>query len=320
MKKTISYCKKAAEISNDFEKCNTELKRQYLVNNIILFNKIVTEVNGYCGSFGTGYPFYTLKEDLTGELPVIREQIRYNLELIDAVIKSDRLYWNCAECIEKKGDTMPDLKMVCKPCPNMDDSLKPRKIINRLPDLDLWVVCKDDKIDTAKEELIKLFEQHDLHTSDINPVKTIDEIGEIAYYLNNNVMPNKALPIDAHIVGEETLYNLIEKVPGEISHGKTDDFATPYLPIHPLSYRKTWQYDDEAYNFVHDYLSSLTAYNFGDALRDKLIETRNIVANSHSIEELYNYLLATGPESVKRRHETHALKRSFIERVESWKK
>ena len=35
----------------------------------------------------------------------------------------------------------------------MLDSLKPRKLINRLPDLDMWIVCKDGKVEVAQEEL-----------------------------------------------------------------------------------------------------------------------------------------------------------------------
>ena len=30
---------------------------------------------------------------------------------------------------------MPDLKRICKPCPQVKDSIKPRKVINRLPDV-----------------------------------------------------------------------------------------------------------------------------------------------------------------------------------------
>ena len=112
---------------------------------------------------------------------------------------------------------------------------------------------------------------------------------------------------------------MIEKMPYVLDKAlKNNDI--PYLPIHPLSLRKTWQYDDTAYNFVHDYLSSLTDFNFEGDLKQILYETRNIVANNYSFEELYNFLLLTGPDSVKRRHKTLVLKDRFKERVDSWKK
>ena len=65
---------------------------------------------------------------------------------------------------------MPDLKQVCKPCPNMLDELKPRKIINRLPDLDMWLVCEDGCIEIAQDELSSLLEKYNMHTSDVDPI------------------------------------------------------------------------------------------------------------------------------------------------------
>ena len=35
---------------------------------------------------------------------------------------------------------------------NMLDKLKPRKIINRLPDLAMWLVCEDGKVEEAPTE------------------------------------------------------------------------------------------------------------------------------------------------------------------------
>lgn len=33
----------------------------------------------------------------------------------------------------------------------MNDKLKPRKIINRLPDLDMWLVCEDGCVEKHKK-------------------------------------------------------------------------------------------------------------------------------------------------------------------------
>ena len=214
---------------------------------------------------------------------------------------------------------MPDLKQICKPCLKMDNSLKPRKVINRLPDIDMWMISKEKNIGEAKDQLISLFNEYDMRTSDVDPINTINDMAEISEQLKDGIMPKKLLPIDAHIISYENIYSLIEKMPYVLDKAlKNNDI--PYLPIHPLSLRKTWQYDDTAYNFVHDYLSSLTDFNFEGDLKQILYETRNIVANNYSFEELYNFLLLTGPDSVKRRHKTLVLKDRFKERVDSWKK
>ncbi len=316
---SINIVSEVARVSNEFEQNNSDLKRCYFIENISLFNGVVAKVSGNCGSFGTGYPFYALRGNLTGQLPIIGEQIRYNNELNSAVAKSKYTMWSCSACLAQNYQDMPDLKQICKPCPNMEDALKPRKLIKRLPDLDMWMVCEDDHIDKAKEQLFTLFEATGIHSSDTNPIQTIFDLSEINEDLKNTKIPKKTLPIDAHIIPYSTFFSLIKQVPLVLKRASINS-ETPYLPIHPLSYRKQWQYDDEAYNFIHDYLSSLTEYNFGDDLKQVLYETRAIIANSYSVEQLYYYLVTTGQESVRRRHKTLALKERFIERVELWQK
>ena len=94
----------------------------------------------------------------------------------------------------------------------------------------------------------------------------------------------------------------------------------PYLPIHPMSLRKVWQYDDTAYNFVMDYLLSLTPFNFKSTLDIKLMNSRKIISKNFSQDELMNILLMVLPDSVKRRFETIELKKCYKGRVRLWKK
>lgn len=319
-----NICKNVGLCSTELEKNNSDLKKDFLIKNIVLYNTIVQCIvqsieksKEKIGTFGTGYPFYALNKDFKGNLPLIEEQIRYNNELIKAAENFD--VWPCATCLYQNGDQMPDLKQICKPCPNVDNILKPRKVINRLLDIDMWMVVSDENIEYAKAKLIELFNKHNIHSSDTNPIRTIYDMFEIVEYLNLGLMPTKNLPIDAHIINYETLYSLISQMPYTLTKA-TEEGKIPYLPIHPLSYRKTWQYDDNAYNFVHDYLSSFTEFNFNDELRDKLQETRYIIANNFTFDQLYYYLLETGGDSVKRRHETQVLKRVFKERIDSWKR
>ena len=315
----LDICKIAADASTLFETTNTDLKKDYIVRNIELYNQIATAVDGSRGSFGTGYPFYVLDKNLHGHLPVIDEQIRYNFELINAIKASNHDTWPCLNCLTEKSKTMPDLKSICKPCPHIEDLLKPRKVINRLPDIDMWMVCKDNYINVAKEELIALFQKYNLQPSDINPIQTIEDLSQIACDLSNGIMPEKLLPLDAHIIGYSTILSLIEQVPAVLKQA-VDSKKVPYLPIYPVSYRKTWQYDDTAYNFIYDYLSAFTEFNFETNLQQALDETRAIVADSYSPEQLFNFLIASAQDSNKRRFMTPALQETFKERIKSWKR
>lgn len=274
-------------------------------------------IDGNKGSFGTGYPFYVLQKDLTGQMPVIDEQIRYNNELLAHIEESNRADWVCEGCLIENYDDMPDLKQVCKPCPNMDSELKPRKIINRLPDIDMWMVCEDEGVEKAQNQLTALLKKYNIHTSDVNPVQTIRDMEEITEDIKRGVMPRKFLPIDAHIMEYSKMKKLIEQVPLVLARTKGSG-QVPYLPIHPKSYRKTWQYDDEAYNFIYDFLSAFTEFNFTSALNQSLTTTRNKVANDYTSDELYEFLLQSATESNKRRNQTKKLREIFNDRISSW--
>lgn len=316
---TTDYCKTAAEASTDFEKTNTELKRKYILQNIMLYNYIVSNVRESLGTFGTGYPFYGLNPDLTGTLPIIEEQIRYNDELISTATACKCTDWKCAICIHKNYSQMKNLKDKCKPCTNIEDALKPRKLLNRLPDLDLWTVCHKNDIEEVKTQLTPLFAEHNMLTSDIDPLKTIKDMQSIATDLKGNQMPTKRIPLDPHIIDYETLYQLIEQTPTVIEQAiKTG--TTPYLPIHPISLRKEWQYDDTPYNFIYDYLAALTEFNLEPNLRNLLLETRRFIAKSYSTQELYDLMIATASDPNKRRHKEQALVLNFERRIDSWKK
>ena len=103
----MNTCMKAADASTRFERLNNDLKRRYFIKNMERINMIMEHTPGYCGSFGTGYPFYVLDDNLQGQLPIINEQIRYNTELYDAA--SGKEGWACEECLNTRGSRMPDL-------------------------------------------------------------------------------------------------------------------------------------------------------------------------------------------------------------------
>lgn len=308
---------KVEKASTDFEISNTDLKRKYILWNIEVFNILAKHVSVSKGTFGTGYPFYVLDNNLQGTLPIIPEQIRYNMQLVKDGKPFQKSIWLCKSCLEEKYSSMPDLKKICKPCPNVPKELKPRKIINRLPDIDMWLVCDDGSIEQAQTELTELFRQYDLHSSDINPIRSIDEVSYITEMVSKGVFPKMLLPIDAHIIEYSSLSELITEVPLELEKAVKDGI-TPYLPINPKSYRKDWQYDDEAYNFVFDYLASLTPFNFNSELAKNLDDSRIKVVSLFSTEELFDLLMNAATGAAFRRFHTPEVKKQFFNRMSNW--
>lgn len=145
-----------ANSSDKFEKNNSDLKKKYLLKNINVFNIITNTIYFSKGTFGTGYPFYALGEHLDGTLPIIEEQLRYNNELLMHAKGTENKEWICAGCLKENYDELPDLKQICKPCPNIDNNLKPRKLINRLPDLDMWVIAENGRVNEVAQELSRV--------------------------------------------------------------------------------------------------------------------------------------------------------------------
>lgn len=310
--------KEVENASTGFEKTNTELKRKYLIWNINAFNLLASQVSVHKGSFGTGYPFYALDDNLEGTIPIINEQIRYNRQLIRDGEPFQKSIWLCKSCLQEKYSQMPDLKKVCRPCPNMVDKLKPRKIINRLPDLDMWLVCEDGSVNIAQEELSRLLRIYDMHTSDVNPLRSIDDITQISEMLKSGVLPKIFLPIDTHIIEYSKLKKLIETVPEVLKEAKEKKMR-PYLPIQPKSYRKQWQYDDDAYNFIYDYLSAFSAFNFSSELQQALDSSRLEVSSEYNEDELFEFLMQSATESNFRRFQSIELEDYFTKRVKGWK-
>lgn len=158
-----------------------------------------------------------------------------------------------------------------------------------------------------------------MYTSDIDPVGTINRVYHIASMLSDKIMPSYSLPIDIHIIEYSKIYELLCQIEGEIQYSVNTGYM-PYLPILPHSLRKTWQYDDEAYNFVLDYLFSMTPFNIDNLIYEKLVDTRYNIANSYSLCQLYDIFYMVSGEAVKRRFDTKELKRIYERRINSWKR
>lgn len=314
----IDFCNMVCRSSTLYEVNNTELKKEYLKEHILLFNEIAKEAGITKGTFGTGYPFDSLGADLNGTLPIIQEQIRYNNELMKYVYKSKHASWACEECLSRNYSQMKDLKSVCLPCPNMDDELKPRKLMNRLPDVDLWAIYSKEELIELKKQLEELFINRNLVSSDIDPVGTMRKVSRIASSISNGVMPVEYLPLDAHLIDYADLYSLIERTPGELDYA-VENNKKAYLPIHPESFRKVWQKDDVAYNFIVDYLISFTGYDLAPNMQVLLDQTRSYIASKYSPFEIYDIIYKTSGDARKRRIREAGVKEVIKERVLRWK-
>ena len=212
---------------------------------------------------------------------------------------------------------MPDLKIICKPCQKIDNSIKPRKVINRLPDLDMWTIAEDGKTSEVSAQLARALQVSDIYPSDINPYQTILEFANISKDITEGRMPSKFLPIDTHIVEVSQLKELIEKVPETIRNSKRTN-TKPFLNIHPLSYRKTWQYDDTGYNFIFDFLFSFNIFTQNKVLLDAIKKSRITIAKENTPEELISIVHSISNPSVQRRMETIEIQEALKERFTSW--
>ena len=322
----MNYIQRVIEASNKYENANTTLKKLYLKEYIELFNNIMKKVPGYKGSFGMGYPFYALDKNFEGKLPIVNEQLRYNYELSksfsdykkDRDLPLDFDIWKCEDCLREQIYNMPNLKSVCNRCPNMSKNLRPRKLINRLPDMDFAVIIEDEKMDEAKDIIKEQLFDYGIFPSDIDPLKTIDDVYEIAEDLSNDLTPRKLIPADVHLVSYDENLELQDKVVSVIDNAISEG-EIPYIPILPLSLRMTWQYDDDACNYIHDFIYALTEYNFDERTLESLKKARRELISEYKVEELEEIALLTGADCVARRHETPALKQVFRKRMESWR-
>ena len=182
----------------------------------------------------------------------------------------------------------------------------------------MWMICQDDKVEEAKRVMVELFKSYGMHTSDVDPVGTVDELDEIVTQLEEGRMPSKMLPLDVHIIEYSKFASLLDEIPFSLLSAMEEN-QIPYLPIHPISLRKTWQYDDEAYNFIYDFLSAFTAFNFPEELQQSLNNSRLKVINEHTSTELFDFLMQSANKATFRRFQAMELEERFLKRVEEWK-
>ena len=170
------------------------------------------------------------------------------------------------------------------------------------------------EIKEAIEKIVNQFVE-DLKTDSVKiEVKDVILVG-------SNVSYNytKDSDLDIHIIEYSTLSNLFDQIPFALQ-SSIEDGTVPYLPIHPVSLRKTWQHDDVAYNFILDFLYTMTPFSLDGNLANKLEFSRRIISNTFTNEQLTDALHSVASPSVERRFETPQLQKTYERRIDSWRK
>ena len=286
-------------------------KGEYFNYQFNRFHDSVKDVPGVIGTFGTGHPFYAHQEN--GSIADIPEMRRYQ-KSFQAAINRDRLRsyggWLCGAC--ELACNLPDLKKYCKPCDSVD--FKPRDIFKALPDLDYWVVVDDApeiKLRQQEKEIQECAQAAAFESSDRNIIQTLETTKYAMETVLRGIRPGAILPVDMHIVTKTDLLNCLSSTPNAIQAGNA-------VKIAPRSLHKTWENTSKPYDFVKDFLFSLTPHTWKD---NELLE-----ALSSTRREVYD-LVADDPikavsdraEKEKRQLEAPGVARCLRERIKSWK-
>lgn len=290
----------------------SRIKGEYFDYQFDRFYEAVKDIPGVLGVFGTGYPFYAYQED--GSIADIPEMRRYQ-DSFRSAISRDRLRsyggWLCGAC--ELACDLPDLKKYCKPCDSVD--FKPRDIFKALPDLDYWVVVDDPVSDEAQhQQELDIQERARAAAfvpSDSNIIQTIATTKYAMETVLRGYRPGAVLPADMHVITKSALLACIKATPDAIRYGGT-------VGIAPRSLHKTWEDTDEPYDFIKDFLFSLTPHTLNDdELSEALVSARREVYTLVAADPVR--AVADRAEKEKRQLEAPDVEKCLRRRISSWK-
>jgi len=299
------------DIAVQFTADESLTKGQYFDCQFDRFHDAMNTIQGVIGVFGTGYPFYARQDN--GAIADIPEMRRYQ-KSFQAAIHRDRLRsyggWLCGAC--ELACDLPDLKRYCKPCDSVD--FKPRDIFKALPDLDYWVIVDDApeiKLRQQEEEIQECARTATFEPSDRNIVQTLETTKYVMETVLRGFQPGATLPVDMHIITKTALLTCLKEAPDAIRNGNTVDIA-------PRSLHKVWEDTDEPYDFIKDFLFSLTPHTWKDS------ELMQVLSNTQ--RDVYD-LIVDNPiravsdraEKEKRQLEAPGVAHCLRERIKSWK-
>jgi hypothetical protein len=254
----------ALELAVDYNANEEPHVGEYLRKQFADFEAAVEAVPGYQGVFGTGHPFYAWKAD--GGVHAIQE-IEEHTKSFRPLVANDRArnlgMWPCASC--QRDNDLPNLKSVCKPCEIV--TYKPRDLFKVLPDTDFWVIVDELSTDVERDVEARVLAEG-FYSSDRDIKTSLETTVDALEALRQGEIPEQRVPLDLHVVTTDELLACIAAVPEEI--GRDDEPG--FIPISPRSLHIGWERTDYPYNFLKDYLFSLTPSGWR---HEQLIEELN---------------------------------------------
>lgn len=304
-----SQLKYALTLATAFNEDERSHKGEYLRQQFHDFELAVRQTPGYLGVFGTGYPFYAWNE--SGGVHAVDEISRFTTSYLSKIEADEARsigMWPCAAC--QCGNGLPDLKTYCRPCENV--TYKPRDLFKALPDVDLWVVT--DEITQEREEQIEAsVRQVGFYTSDENIKGALDTTVGVMQGIANGEIPRERLPADLHIISKVQLLKAIRSVPQELL--RTD---TPgNIPVSPRSLHMAWEDPDEPYDFLKDFLFSLTPSGWQDAELVAELNYSRRIAHVALNGNVADRVAALAPKEA-RQLETPGVRQLLEARVANW--
>ena len=250
------------------------------------FARTVMDIPGAYAAFGTGYPFYA-EDHLEQTIEPVAEITRF-LRQQQALVPKKLGSWACIGC---QGDRkLPDLKTLCKPCDKV--SVKPRDILKALPDLDYWVIADEDT-PQFRAKLQQSLEGIGFYSSDQDVGASLRDLADVMKdpLLVREVTPEpvrqKRIPIDLHVVSREYFMNIMGDIERTIIEYAAEGGNMPKVPISPSSLHVTWEQPDEPYDFMKDFLFSLTIHPASsNAILEKMKHTKEIAGKYLSYDDI----------------------------------
>ena len=272
----------------------------YLLEQAKTVAGIISKVPGVQACCATGYPFYAISRQDGGPLripsiPAFVASVRKELN------KEPASEWACLRC--PKFLESDDPKNNCKPC--TETSLKPRKMLAALPDLDITII-RDNSNPNLESDIEKAIHRAGYLQSDLSLEDALNKCATLTRELSENGRSDTKLPIDLHIWSlDDVRANTAALLDGK----------NPSIPTRSM-YRP-WK--DDTMNLGFDFAFSLTVLAGSNSISSYLIQVRQAFAQrvASGQIDLVESLSSTSPRA-RELLGIDVVKNALLERVNSW--
>lgn len=281
----------------------TESTISYLVNESADVANLLSSIEGFVVMFSTGFPFYAIDKD---KKPILVEEIGSFIgdtkELTDMDEIKNPEEWKCPVC--QKRNNLPNINEYCKPCEAV--SLKPRRVISAIPDLDVTILVDKPTQEIETEMKVRLVNLG-YTQSDIDIYRSVYETHQVLNCLRTGDQTKVKFPIDLHIWSRDNFDDCLKKM----NKGETK------IEIPTRSLHTDWV--DDKMNFWFDFVFSLTPSMSRDGNIDMRIqEARKILADKYSTSEIVA-LVSSMSSRAQRLVDCADVREVLIKKIETWK-